>query len=98
MDTLAGKAITFSVWARSNVAGKRLAMRALQLFGAGGSPSPDTSTECPNVVTLTTSFRRYSFTVTLPSVLGKTRGTSGNDGLLVVLDYCAPAPLYGGGH
>jgi len=96
VDTLAGKTITFSVWARSNVAGKRLAMRALQLFGAGGSPSPDTSTECPNVVTLTTTFQRYSFTVTLPSVLGKTRGTSGNDGLLVVLDYCAPAPLYGG--
>ncbi|MFN4160645.1 MAG: hypothetical protein ACK4FW_01455 [Stenotrophomonas sp.] len=96
VDTLAGKTITFSVWARSNVAGKRLAMRALQLFGAGGSPSPETSTECPNVVTLTTSFQRYSFTVTLPSVLGKTRGTSGNDGLLVVLDYCAPAPLYGG--
>lgn len=96
VGTLAGKTITFSVWARSNVAGKRLAMRALQLFGSGGSPSPDTSTECPNVVTLTTSFRRYSFTVTLPSVLGKARGTSGNDGLLVVLDYCAPAPLYGG--
>ncbi|WP_457321337.1 hypothetical protein, partial [Stenotrophomonas sp. P5_B8] len=92
--TLAGKTVTLSVWARSNVAGKKMGMRALQLFGTGGSTT--TSTEAPNVVTLTTAFKRYSFTVTLPSVAGKTIGTSGDDGMLVVLDYCGPAPLYGG--
>lgn len=96
VDTLAGKTVTLSLWARSNVAGKRIGMRAIQIFGTGGSPSATTSTECPTVITLTTTFRRYSFTVTLPSVAGKARGSAGNDCLFVVLDYCAPSTFYSG--
>lgn len=95
-DTLAGKTVTLSLWARSNVAGKKIGARLLQLMGTGGSPSPNTSTENSTPITLTTEFQRYSFTFTLPSVLGKTRGSSGNDSLFVVLDYCAPASFYGG--
>lgn len=95
-DTFAGETVTLSVLARSNVAGRKIGARILQLMGTGGSPSANTSTECPTVATLTTSFKRYSFTVTLPSMAGKTRGNSGNDSLFVVLDYCADSTFYGG--
>lgn len=96
VETLAGKTVTMSMWARSNVAGKKIGMRALQLFGNGGSPSAGTAVECPTLVTLSTTFQRYSFTVTLPSVVGKTKGSDGTDGVLFVLDYSGPSPLYGG--
>jgi len=95
-DTFAGKTVTLSLWARSNVPGKKIGARILQLMGTGGSPSANTSTECRTVAILTTSFKRYSFTVTLPSMAGKTRGTSGNDSLFVVLDYCADSAFYSG--
>lgn len=95
-DTFAGETVTLSILARSNVAGKKIGARILQLMGTGGSPSANTSTECPTVATLTTSFKRYSFTVTLPSMAGKTRGNTGNDSLFVVLDYCADSTFYGG--
>jgi hypothetical protein len=95
-DTFAGKTVTLSIWARSNVAGKKIGVRILQLMGTGGSPSANTSTECPAVAILTTSFKRHSFTVTLPSMAGKARGNNGNDSLFVVLDYCADSTFYAG--
>lgn len=95
VDTLAGKRVTLSVWARSTPVGKKLAARCIQVFGTGGSPSTTVQIESAQVHTLTANFARYSFVIDLPSVAGKTLGSAGNDCLFVVLDYCNGSQ-YGG--
>ena len=69
--TFAGQTVTLSFWAkadsvRSNVIYFR------QVFGTGGSA--DNYTTFP-AVTYSTSWQRYSFTLAIPSVSGKTIGT-----------------------
>jgi hypothetical protein len=71
--TFAGSPVTLSFWAKSG-SGQTLSLVELeQNFGSGGSASVYTSLTAP---TLTTSWARYSMTVTLPSISGKTVGTS----------------------
>jgi hypothetical protein len=71
--TFAGNPVTLSFWAKS-ASGQTLSLVELeQNFGSGGSASVYTSLTAP---TLTTSWVRYSMTVTLPSISGKTVGTS----------------------
>jgi hypothetical protein len=68
--TLAGRTITVSVWAKADSA-QTIYSRYQQNFGSGGSG---------NVVgtgiaqAITTSWTRYSFTHTIPSIAGKTIG------------------------
>jgi len=69
--TFAGQTVTLSFWAkadsvRSNVIYFR------QVFGTGGSA--DNYTTFP-AITYSTSWQRYSFTLAIPSVSGKTIGT-----------------------
>ena len=68
----AGQAITVSFWAKADSA-ITLAVQGYQNFGSGGSTQV---TALNTSVTLTTSWVRYSATVTLPSISGKTIGTS----------------------
>lgn len=89
----AGGAITISVWANGDVAGRKVGVRVIQDFGTGGSPAAQTSTEA-GVLTLTTGATRQSLTVTLPSTKGKRLGSNGNDHIYVVFDLCAGG--YGG--
>nr|WP_180164452.1 hypothetical protein [Stenotrophomonas sp. SbOxS2]NYT97558.1 hypothetical protein [Stenotrophomonas sp. SbOxS2] len=89
----AGGAITISVWANGDVAGRKVGVRVIQDFGTGGSPAAQTSTEA-GVLTLTTGATRQSLTVTLPSTKGKQLGSNGNDHIYVVFDLCAGG--YGG--
>ena len=72
---LAGQTITLSFYAKA-AAGFTLDQLVLgQNFGSGGSATVETSVTAP---TFTTSWARYTFTVTLPSVTGKTIGTGSN--------------------
>ncbi|MGB9101401.1 hypothetical protein KX724_01320 [Stenotrophomonas indicatrix] len=89
----ASGAVTISVWANSDVAGRKVGVRVIQDFGTGGTPSPQVSTEA-GVLTLSTGASRQSLTVTLPSTKGKKLGTNGNDHIYVVFDLCAGG--YGG--
>lgn len=89
----AGGAITISVWANGDVAGRKVGVRVIQDFGTGGSPAAQTSTEA-GVLTLTTGATRQSLTLTLPSTKGKQLGSNGNDHIYVVFDLCAGG--YGG--
>jgi hypothetical protein len=68
--TFAGQTVTFSFWAKAN-ATKTLKSRAVQIFGSGGSGAVATS-ETSN--TVTTSWTRFSNTITVGSVSGKTIG------------------------
>ena len=75
---LAGRTITVSFWAWAGTAGLKLGVAFSQNFGTGGSPSAQVS---PNgtAVTLAVAWTRYTVTLTVPSVSGKTFGTNGDD-------------------
>jgi hypothetical protein len=75
---LAGKTVTASFWAKCNTAPLNLGIGTLQLFGSGGSPSAPFRVN-GQAVALSTTWQRYSVTITLPSAAGKTLGTSGGD-------------------
>jgi hypothetical protein len=76
--TLSGETVTVSFWARASSGTPKVAVALEQFFGTGGSPSADVYTFA-NQVTLTTTFARYSVTVAVPSISGKTLGTALND-------------------
>jgi hypothetical protein len=69
--TLAGQAVTFSFWAKADSA-RTLSYYIQQNFGSGGSV---TVTASGTIGAITTSWARYSVTVTLGAMTGKTIGT-----------------------
>lgn len=73
---LAGKTVTLSFWAKADSA-KNIAIEFLQNFGTGGSPSAVVYAINPTIINLTTTWKKYSVTTTLPSLVGKTLGTDG---------------------
>jgi hypothetical protein len=74
VQTLAGQTATISFWAKVDAA-KTVYIQLSQNFGSGGSSTVTTSV---GTQALTTSWARYSFTVSVPSISGKTVGTSSN--------------------
>jgi hypothetical protein len=68
----AGQTVTISFWAKAAVS-QTLGAGISQYFGVGGSASVYPTG--PNF-TLTTSWARYSGSITIPSISGKTIGTS----------------------
>ena len=70
--TFAGQTVTISFWAKA-AAATNITFYLSQIFGTGGSSAvtPSTSTQ-----SIGTSWARYSYTVTLPSISGKTIGTN----------------------
>ena len=72
----AGQSATLSFWAKGvNPAGGNYNINMNQLFGTGGSPSTETSVSL-GTFTVTSSWVKKSFTVTLASISGKTLGTN----------------------
>jgi hypothetical protein len=70
--TFAGQTATFSFFAKANSGTPSIALEIAQVFGSGGSASVNTFA---GKVTLSTSWARYSITVAIPSISGKTLGT-----------------------
>lgn len=71
VQTFAGQTVTLSFWAKStNSATTTITFS--QKFGSGGSTQVDTNS---SAITLTSTWTRYTATVTLPSISGKTIGT-----------------------
>jgi len=79
--TLAGKTVTVSFYAKAVSGTPKVAVELAQSFGTGGSPSADVSNYAGQV-TLSTSWARYSVTMTLPGLSGKTLGTTANTSYL----------------
>jgi hypothetical protein len=71
--TLAGQTVTLSFWARCGSGTESLEPYYSQDFGSGGSAGVSNSVTAQ---TITTSWARYSFTFTLPSISGKTIGAN----------------------
>lgn len=84
--TFAGETVTLSFWARSTVGAQALNVGLTQYFGSGGSPSAAANATLitgTSPYTPTSSWQRFTFTFTVPSVAGKTFGTN-NDSFLYV--------------
>ena len=75
--SIAGQTVTISFWAKAATGTPKIATEVEQYFGSGGSPSSSTSTYAGQV-TISTSWARYSVTVAVPSISGKTIGTTAN--------------------
>jgi len=78
--TFAGQTVTVSFWAKSASGTPKVAVELAQTFGTGGGGSTDV-TNYAGQVTLSTSWARYSVTVALPSIAGKTFGANPDDSL-----------------
>lgn len=90
VKTLEGKTATVSFWAKAASGNPFIAVEMIQVFGTGGTPSPlvlgSTSVGNINKVQLTggSSWTRYSMTVSIPSIAGKTIGTDINSSTLIL--------------
>jgi hypothetical protein len=71
--TFAGQTVTVSFWARATSGTPKIGFDLTQNFGSGGSSQVGSAY---NTFTLSTTWARYSATVTVPSISGKTIGTS----------------------
>lgn len=80
-----GKKVTLSFYAKSDIAGKKIATYLEQNYGSGGSP---TSTEVikGEEFSLTTSWAKYTTTFTTNTLNGKTFGTDGFDKLQATIE------------
>jgi hypothetical protein len=70
--TLAGQTATFSFWAKAD-SNRTYTTRLIQNFGSGGSGEVGIAGGSHSV---TTSWQRFSVTVSVPSISGKTIGTN----------------------
>jgi hypothetical protein len=73
--TFAGQTVTMSFWAKAATGTPNISASIQQRFGSGGSAVVWTLS---SVKTITTSWARYSFTLTVPSVAGKTIASDSN--------------------
>jgi hypothetical protein len=79
--TLSAKTVVVSFWAKAGSSTPKIAVSLMQYFGVGGS-AVSTHTYV-GTVTLSSGWTRYSVSVTLPSISGKTIGTSDSLDLLL---------------
>jgi hypothetical protein len=84
--TFAGQTITISFYAKATT-NITTSINLFQNFGTGGSPSATTFINGGNI-SVGTTFTKYSSTITIPSITGKTIGTNNNDHF--VLDIALP--------
>jgi hypothetical protein len=98
----AGKTLTLSFWARSDVANKKMYISGRQYYGTGGSPSAQDNLTGATFITLTSSWTKYTVTFTTVTLAGKTFGTAGDDFLEIDLrvmwgsSVASPAETYVG--
>ena len=78
----AGQTATISFWAKASTGTPNIGVTLEQSFGAGGS-STVVTTIAKQVIS--SSWTRYSFTVAVPSISGKTIGSGGDDKLNVYI-------------
>lgn len=93
VNTFAGGKATVSFWMRSGVAGKKVGVLIQQHFGSGGSAMVEV--QASSAITLTTTFTKYTVTLDVPSIVGKTVGN--NNALLLTFFYADDrSSMFGG--
>lgn len=83
VGTLNGQTVTLSFWAKAD-SNKNIAVEFVQNFGTGGSPSSEVNQISPQKFALTTTWTKYTKTVTLSSISGKTLGSDGNSWMTAI--------------
>lgn len=73
--SFAGQTITISFWAKAASGTPKIALEFYRYYGSGGSPSADEPLTV-SAVTISTSWTRYSVTYAMPSISGKTVGST----------------------
>lgn len=89
--TLAGQTVTLSFWAKGSASGT-INTLFTQNFGSGGSAEVLTATSSQNI---TTSWQRFTVTLSLSSIAGKTIGTGSFLKLIIVKNMGTAYPTYG---
>jgi hypothetical protein len=84
--TLAGQTAIMSFWARATSGTPKVLVNIAQVFGTGGSPSATVQVQA-TAQTISTSWARYEFTVAIPSISGKTLGTTAGTDYLAAQIY-----------
>ena len=81
--TFAGQTVTVSFWAKAATGTPNITPEFQQVFGTGGSPSATVNAilAATPKQAITTSWARYSFTIAIPSISGKTIGTNNDSNL-----------------
>lgn len=87
VETLSGKTATLTFWAKADSA-KDIIIELTQTFGSGGSPSSEVRLS-PETFSLTTSWQKFTRTISMPSLSGKTIGTNGDDKIRLLIWYSA---------
>lgn len=80
--TYAGETVTLSFWFNTD-APRNIAIEFAQDFGTGGSPSAPVTGIGSQFIAVTPGWKRYTATINIPSVTGKTLGTNNNSYLHV---------------
>ncbi|MCK9622884.1 MAG: hypothetical protein M0R47_20405 [Methylobacter sp.] len=70
-----GKTMILSFWAKADTS-KNIAVDFGQIFGTGGSPTPVVSGIGVTTFSLSTTWQKFTTTVTFPSITGSTLGTN----------------------
>jgi len=75
--TFAGRTVTISFWGKAAATTSIVKLNLEQEFGSGGSPSATVDNDIAGTnFSLTTSWQRFTVTTTVPSITGKTVGTT----------------------
>lgn len=79
VETLSGRKAAISFYARADAALSLPSVGLTQVFGTGGTPSANNPKEAAGDISIGTTWQKYVFTIDVPSVSGKTKGTNGDD-------------------
>jgi len=90
---LSGKTVTISFWAWASSGTPKISVELVQFFGSGGSPSPFVSVPI-SAITISTTPTRYTLSVALPSVSGKTFGTTAGTDYTGLVFYLSAGSTY----
>jgi hypothetical protein len=83
--TFAGQTVTLSFYASATSSLTMPEIRLRQGFGSGGSPSALVDTTLVSNISVSTSFTKFTYTATLPSISGKVIGSNGDSVLDLLL-------------
>lgn len=85
VKNLESKEMTFTCWMKCGSGAPTFSVTGRQYFGAGGAPSADVIFPVGSQVA-TTTWTKVDFNFTVPSIVGKTIGSCGDDALYILIN------------